>query len=170
MAWTTSAKCIYVLQIRTCRIIANVWLAIVFTEMTFSELLKVSTTELYIYIYIYCHPNILCGLTREMLQAGIETRLIYIYIYIYDWFGWVLWHTNHYCLFNAKSSSYIYIKYIWFGLVGWGFMAYQPLLVISCQIFFIRIYQIYMIWFGWVLLHIKHCRLFDAKTFLYIYI
>ena len=24
------------------------------------------------------------------------------------WFDWVLWHNN------AKSSSYIYIKYIWF--------------------------------------------------------
>ena len=26
-----------------------------------------------------------------------------------------------------------------------------------------------MIWFGWVLWHIKHCRLFNAKSFLYIY-
>ena len=34
------------------------------------------------------------------------------------WFGWVLWHINHSRLFNAKSSLYIYIKYIRFGLVG----------------------------------------------------
>ena len=34
------------------------------------------------------------------------------------WFGWVLWHINHCRLFNAKSSLYIYIKYIGFGLVG----------------------------------------------------
>ena len=34
------------------------------------------------------------------------------------WFGLVLWHINHCRLFNAKSSLYIYIKYIWFGLVG----------------------------------------------------
>ena len=34
------------------------------------------------------------------------------------WFGWVLWHINHCRSFNAKSSLYIYIKYIWFGLVG----------------------------------------------------
>ena len=34
------------------------------------------------------------------------------------WFGWVLWHLNHCRLFNAKSSLYIYIKYIGFGLVG----------------------------------------------------
>ena len=32
--------------------------------------------------------------------------------------GWVLWHINHCRLFNAKSSLYIYIKYIGFGLVG----------------------------------------------------
>ena len=34
------------------------------------------------------------------------------------WLGWVLWHINHCRLFNAKSSLYIYIKYIWFGLFG----------------------------------------------------
>ena len=27
-----------------------------------------------------------------------------------------------------------------------------------------------MIWFGWVLWHINHCRLFDAKSCFYIYI
>ena len=27
-----------------------------------------------------------------------------------------------------------------------------------------------MIWFGWVLWHINHCRLFNAKYSLYIYI
>ena len=71
------------------------------------------------------------------------------------WFDWVLWHINHCRLFNVKSSLYIYIKYIGFGLVGFygistivgylmsnhlytyilniydlvrlGFMAYQPL-------------------------------------------
>ena len=31
---------------------------------------------------------------------------------------WVLWYINLCRLFNAKSSLYIYIKYIWFGLVG----------------------------------------------------
>ena len=28
------------------------------------------------------------------------------------WFYWVLWHINHYRLFNAKSSLHIYIKYM----------------------------------------------------------
>ena len=34
------------------------------------------------------------------------------------WLVWVWWHMNHCRLFNAKSSLYIYIKFIWFGLVG----------------------------------------------------
>ena len=34
------------------------------------------------------------------------------------WFGWVLWHINHFRLFIAKSSLYIYIRYIWFVFVG----------------------------------------------------
>ena len=41
--------------------------------------------------------------------------------------GCVPWHINPCRLFNAKSSWYIYIKYIWFGLVWFGFIAYQPL-------------------------------------------
>ena len=32
--------------------------------------------------------------------------------------GWVWWHINHCGLFNAKSSLYLYIKYIWVLLVG----------------------------------------------------
>ena len=32
--------------------------------------------------------------------------------------GLVLWHINHCRLFNAKSSLYIYIKNVGFGLVG----------------------------------------------------
>ena len=40
------------------------------------------------------------------------------YIYIkFIWFGLVLWHINLCRLFNAKSSTYIYIEYIRFGLV-----------------------------------------------------
>ena len=45
---------------------------------------------------------------------------LYTYISnIYDlvWLGF-LWHINDCRLFNSKSSLYIYIKYIWFGLVG----------------------------------------------------
>ena len=34
------------------------------------------------------------------------------------WLGWVLWHINHYTLFNVKSSLCLDIKYIWFGWIG----------------------------------------------------
>ena len=72
-----------------------------------------------------------------------------------NWFGLVLWLINYRRLFNVKLSSYKYIKYIEFALVGfygistivgylmpnalytyilniydlvcWGFMTYQPL-------------------------------------------
>ena len=46
-----------------------------------------------------------------------------LFIYCHNFFmgfvllGLVLWHINHCKLFNAKSSLYIYFKYIWFGLV-----------------------------------------------------
>ena len=43
---------------------------------------------------------------------------LYTYILTIIWFVRVLWHINHCRLFNAKSSLYIYIKYIGFGLVG----------------------------------------------------
>ena len=43
------------------------------------------------------------------------------------WFDLVLWYINYCWLFNAKSFLYISIKYIGFGLVGLGFMAYLPL-------------------------------------------
>ena len=55
---------------------------------------------------------------------GISTIAGYLmpnplYTYILNiWFGLVWWHINHYRLFNANSSLYIYIKYIGFGLVG----------------------------------------------------
>ena len=34
------------------------------------------------------------------------------------WFNRVLWHINHCGLFNAKSSLFLCIKYIWFGPNG----------------------------------------------------
>ena len=57
---------------------------------------------------------------------GISTSVGYLmsnplYTYIlnmYDLDGLVLWHINHCRLFNAKTSLYIYTKYIWFGFVG----------------------------------------------------
>ena len=41
-------------------------------------------------------------------------------------FGWVFWH---YRLFNAKSSLYIYIKYmIWFGFMDYQSFVYTHLI------------------------------------------
>ena len=87
---------------------------------------------------------------------------------IYDWFGWVLWHIRQHRLSNAKSFLYIYLKYVWFGVVGFygisaiiGYVMPNP--------FYTCISNIYD-WFGWVLWHIRQHRLCNAKSFLYIYL
>ena len=84
------------------------------------------------------------------------------------WCGWVLWHIEYWRLFNAKSSLYIYIKYIWFSLAGFngkstvvGYLM-QNLL---CT-YILNIYDLVSL----VLWHTKHCWLFNAKSYLYIYI
>ena len=87
-----------------------------------------------------------------LMPNPLYTHILYIYMI---WIGWFLWHINHCWLFNAKSPSYIYIRYTWFCSVGFygistivdylmpnplytyisniydlvwlGFMAYQPL-------------------------------------------
>ena len=82
----------------------------------------------------------------------------------------VLWHINHCRLLNAKSSLYLYIKYVWFCLVGFygistivGYLMPNPLYT-----YILNIYN--LVWFGWVLWYINHCRLFNAKSSLYIYV
>ena len=87
---------------------------------------------------------------------------------IYDLSRWVLWHINYWRLFNAKSSLSIYTKYIWFGLVGFygistivGYLMTNPLYT-----YILNIYDLISL----VLWHINHCWLFNAKSFLYIYI
>ena len=88
-----------------------------------------------------------------------------LYTYILDvymiWFGWFLWHINHCGLFNAKSSLYIYIKYIWFGLVGfYGISTIVGYLMPKSGFF----------WLGWLLWHINHFWSFNAKSCFHIYI
>ena len=108
---------------------------------------------------------------------GISTIIGYLmlnplYTYILDiydlvWLG--MWHINHCKLFNAKSSLYIYIKYIWFGLVGfYGISANLGYLMLNPH--YTNILNIYKVWFGWVLWHINFCWLFNAKSCLYIHI
>ena len=111
----------------------------------------------------------------------------------------VSWHINHCRLFNAKSSLYIYIKYIWFGLFGFygistivGYLMPNPLYTYISNILFgwVRFYSIStivgylmpnplytyilniydLVWFGLVSWHINHCWLFNTKSSLYIYI
>ena len=91
---------------------------------------------------------------------GISTIIGYLmpnplYTYILDiydlvWFGLVLWHINHCWLFNAKSSLYIHIRYIWFGLVGFygistivGYLMPNPLYT-----YILDIYD--LVWFGFM--------------------
>ena len=84
------------------------------------------------------------------------------------WFGLVLWHINYYRLLNAKSSLYIYNKYIWFGLFGfYGISTIVGYLMPnSLYAYVLNIYN--LVWLGFM--HINHCRLFNAKFSLYIYI
>ena len=89
-----------------------------------------------------CHSWWISKMQSDTLEERYAIKLCFKLGIYRIWFGWVLQHIKHSRLFNAKSSLYIYIKYIWFGLV----------------------------WFGLVLWHINHCRLFNAKSSLYIYI
>ena len=70
----------------------------------------------------------------------------------------------------SKSSLFIYIKYIWFGWVGFydistivGYSMPNPLYT-----YILNIYV--LVGLGWVLWHINHCKLFYVKSSLYIYI
>ena len=115
---------------------------------------------------------------RHTNSCGSFKAKSHLFIYIrYIWFGLILWHINHCRLFNAESSLkvcieymiwfgwllchiiscrlfkaisslYIYIKYKWFDLVG--FYIISTLVGYLNQIFFIHIYQIYMIWFSFM--------------------
>ena len=65
------------------------------------------------------------------------------------WLG-CLWHINHYRLFNAKSSLYIYIIYIRFALVGFygistnvGYLRPNPLYT-----YILNIYD--LVWLGFM--------------------
>ena len=102
------------------------------------------------------------------------------------WFGLILWHINHCRLFNAESSLYIYIKYIRFGL-DWfyctsnivGYSMPNPFHTYVLNIYdlvwiygtsTLLGYLMPRIWYGLVLWHINHRRLFNAKSYLFIYI
>ena len=63
------------------------------------------------------------------------------------WFCFVLFHINHCRLFNANSTLYIHIKYIWFSFVGfYGISTFVGNLIPNP-------FYILYIWFGLVLLY-----------------
>ena len=65
-------------------------------------------------IYLYGCEGVfvcvcMCVCVSFKLCNGVINDFVLI-IFIVVWFS--LWHISHYCLFNAKSSFYIYIKYM----------------------------------------------------------
>ena len=104
---------------------------------------------------------------------------LYTYIY-WIWFGRILCHIYKSRSLNVKSSSYIYIKYIWLGLFGFYSISkiIGYLMLCSLYIYILNIYDlfflfygisiiavylrpnppyiyIYIIWFGWFSWHIN---------------
>ena len=84
-----------------------------------------------------------------VLSMKIGTRKVWL-VGDSDCSGLVLWHINHCRLFNAKSSLYIYIKYVWFGLVLFygistivGYLMSNPLYT-----YILNIYD--LVWFGFM--------------------
>ena len=146
------------------------WLGLVLWHINHCRLFN-AKSSLYIYIkYIWFGFGLVLWHINHCRLFNAKSSL-YIYIkYIWFGFGLVLWHINHCRLFNAKSSLYIYIKYIGLGLVGFygissivGYL--MPNLIYT---YILNIYN--LVWSGLVLWHIKHCRSFNAKSSLYIYI
>ena len=98
------------------------------------------------YIYRFVDKRYTSKNFKVFNHLVVNLQLLSIYMIC---IGWVWWHINRCRLFNAKSFSYIYIKYIWFvlvwfygistivGYLKWnlytyilnkfGFMAYKPL-------------------------------------------
>ena len=93
---------------------------------------------------------------------------IHIYWIFRIWFGWVLWHINQFVLFNVPFYLFIYIKYIWFGLVWFYFIS-------TIVGFFFNAKSSSFIPFNVMItatngLFIKHLFIFIYQIYIYIYI
>ena len=66
------------------------------------------------------------------------------------------------------NPLYIYDKCIRFGLVG--FYGISTIVGYLLPNSLYHVYWIYKIWFGWLLKYVNHWRLFNTKSFIYIYI
>ena len=122
-----------------------------------------------LYIYIrYIGFGLLRFHDTSTIVGYLMSNPLYTYILnIYDLVCFGLWHMNHCRLFNAKSSSYIYIKYIGFGLV-WFYGTSSIVGYIMLNPPYTYILNIYdLVCFG--LWHMNQCRLFNAKSSLYLF-
>ena len=96
-----------------------------------------------------------------------------LYTYILNiqglvWFYGISTIVGH--LMPNPLHTYIYMEYIGFGLVGvYGISTIEGHLMPNPLCTYILNIQD-LVWFGLVLWHINHCRLFNAKSSLYIYI
>ena len=95
---------------------------------------------------------------------------MYIYIYKGREFGLVwfygIWTIEGYLMPNSLYTCILNI----YDLVLFCFMAYQPLWVISCQILFIHIYQIYKIGFDGISTLVGYLMPNPLYIYTYIYI
>ena len=82
-----------------------------FYDIKYSNIIQIIYTQLYGFKYSY----LILTITSFQVIISFDNRHLFAHSY---GFGWLLWHINHCRLFNAISSLYIYIKYIWFGFVG----------------------------------------------------
>ena len=76
------------------------------------------------------------------IKSNTSTIKIYPCILPQKYMGWVLWHIKHWRLLNAKSTLYIFLKYITFGLFGFycistivGFLIPNPLYTYILKIY-----------------------------------
>ena len=85
---------------------------------------------------------------RLLMPNPLHTYILNVYDLVWFSLVWVLWHINHCRLFNTKSSLYLYIKHMRFGLVGFYGMS-----TIVCYLMpnplYTYISNIYdLVWFG----------------------
>ena len=123
-----------------------VWSGLVLWHINHCRLFNTKSS---LYTYIFNIYDLVWFYGISTIAGYSMSSSLYIYIK-YKWFGFVLWHINHWRLFNAKSSLYIYIKYIWFGVVGFygistivGYLMPNPLYT-----YILDLYD--LVWFGFM--------------------
>ena len=94
-----------------------IWFVLVLWHINHCRLFK-AKSHLYIYIrYIGFCLVWFHGISTIVGYLMPNSLYLHIYWIYRNWFGWILWDINRCRLSNAKSFLYLFIKYIWFGLV-----------------------------------------------------